>query len=101
MVSAYRNEAVAKQLVRYGLEVLAPRLPVQEVFGKAACNHTISQKIGVECGFVDTALELDYIPESAYRKEKGAAGWFQGWGCFAAIRTLCMMFFRRKPMQTS
>lgn len=38
------------------------------------CNHTISQKIGVECGFVDTALELDYISESAYRKEKGAAG---------------------------
>jgi len=74
VVPAYRNEAVATQLVRYGLEVLAPRLPVHEVFGKAVCNHTISQKIGVECGFVETALELDYIPESAYRKEKSAAG---------------------------
>lgn len=26
-------------------------------------------------------------------RKKARQGWFQGWGCFAAIRTLCMMFF--------
>jgi hypothetical protein len=49
-------------------------VPAQELFGKAVCNHSISQKIGADCGFVETALEVDYIPESAYKKEKSAAG---------------------------
>ena len=74
VVSSYRNEAVAKQLVRYGLEVQARKVPAQEIFGKAVCNHSISQKIGADCGFVETALEVDYIPEAAYKKEKSAAG---------------------------
>ena len=74
VVPAYRNGAIAKQLVRYGLEVLAPQVPAQEVFGKAVCNHTISQKIGADCGFLETALELDYIPEEAYKKEQSAMG---------------------------
>jgi len=74
VVPEYRNEAIAKQLVRYGLEVLAPQVPAKEVFGKAVCNHTISQKIGADCGFLETALELDYIPEEAYKKEHSAIG---------------------------
>jgi hypothetical protein len=74
VIPAYRNEAVAGQLVRYGLEVLAPCVPAQELFGKAVCNHSISQKIGADCGFFETALEVDYIPEAAYQKEKSAAG---------------------------
>jgi len=74
VVPEYRNGAIAKQLVRYGLEVLAPQVPAQEVFGKAVCNHTISQKIGADCGFLETALELDYIPEEAYKKEQSATG---------------------------
>jgi hypothetical protein len=74
VVPEYRNEAIASQLVRYGLEVLATQLPAQEVFGKAVCNHSISQKIGADCGFIETALELDYIPEQAYKKEQSASG---------------------------
>ena len=74
VVPEYRNGAIAKQLVRYGLDVLALQVPAQEVFGKAVCNHTISQKIGADCGFVETALELDYIPEDAYKKEQSATG---------------------------
>ena len=74
VLPSYRNEAIATQVVKYGLEVVAPRLPVHEVFGKAVCNHTISQKIGDECGFRETALEIDYIPEEAYKKEKSATG---------------------------
>jgi len=74
VVPEYRNEAIAKQLVRYGLEVLPPQVPAQEVFGKAVCNHTISQKIGADCGFLETALELDYIPGEAYKKEQSAVG---------------------------
>jgi hypothetical protein len=74
VIPSYRNEAVAGQLVRYGLEMLAPCVPAQELFGKAVCNHNISQKIGADCGFVETAMEVDYIPEAAYQKEKSAAG---------------------------
>jgi GNAT superfamily N-acetyltransferase len=74
VLPAYRNEAIARQLVRYGLEVLAREVPAREIFGKAVCNHSISQKIGADCGFVETALEVDYIPEAAYAKEKSAAG---------------------------
>ena len=74
VIPSYRNTAVAGQLVRYGLEVLAPCVPAQELFGKAVCNHSISQKIGADCGFFETALEVDYIPEAAYQKEKSAAG---------------------------
>ena len=74
VVPAYRSGAIASQLVRYGLDVLAPQVPAQEIFGKAVCNHSISQKIGADCGFIETALELDYIPEEAYKKEQSAAG---------------------------
>jgi hypothetical protein len=74
VVPAYRSGAIAKQLVRYGLDVLAPQVPAQEIFGKAVCNHTMSQKIGADCGFIETALELDYIPEEAYKKEQSAIG---------------------------
>jgi hypothetical protein len=74
VIPSYRNEAVAGQLVSYGLEVVARKVQAQEIFGKAVCNHSISQKIGADCGFVETALEVDYIPEAAYKKEKSAAG---------------------------
>ncbi len=88
VVPAYRNGAIASQLVRYGLDVLAPQVPAQEICGKAVCNHTMSQKIGADCGFIETALELDYIPEEAYKKEQSAAGPVSALWMFRCYRDL-------------
>ena len=44
------------------------------LFAEAVCNHTTTQRTVHREGFVDTALEVDLMPASAYTREASAVG---------------------------
>ncbi|MEW6669079.1 MAG: hypothetical protein AB1512_28040 [Thermodesulfobacteriota bacterium] len=74
VLKEYRSLRITEKIVERMMNELVPRLGIDEVFGEPACNHTHIQKMSARLGFVETALELSLMPESAYSKEKSASG---------------------------
>lgn len=74
VLKEYRSLRITDRIVEYLMSELVPRLGIEEVFGEPACIHLHIQKMSVRMGFVETALELSLMPESAYSKEKSASG---------------------------
>lgn len=56
---------------------------IKAIYGEAVCNHTITQKMSGQIKFVETALQVDLMPATAYTKEQASDG-----------RVSCLMFFR-------
>lgn len=56
---------------------------VKHSFGEAVCNHIITQKVAGPTGMIETALEVDLMPASAYAKEEASSG-----------RVSCLLYFR-------
>lgn len=70
----YRSLGITERIVECMMDELVPKLGIEEVFGEPACIHLQIQKMSARLGFVETALELCLMPESAYSKEKSANG---------------------------
>lgn len=65
---------------------------IKAIYGEAVCNHIITQKMTRLAKFVETALEVDLMPATAYTKEQTSSG-----------RVSCLMGFRieqgqRRPL---
>lgn len=65
---------------------------INAIYGEAVCNHIITQKMTRLAKFVETALEIDLMPATAYTKEQTSSG-----------RVSCLMGFRveqdqRRPL---
>ncbi len=65
---------------------------IKAIYGEAVCNHIITQKLAGPVKFVETGLEVDLMPATAYTKEKTSGG-----------RVSCLMLFRigqdqRRPL---
>ncbi len=73
VLKEYRSMGITQRIVKYLMSELVPRLGIEEVFGEPACNHLHIQKMSAGMDFVETALELSLMPESAYSREKSAA----------------------------
>ena len=70
----YRKTAVFGLLSRY-LAKTAPTLPdVEAAFCENVCNHTDTQRAAVLFKYIEAAIEIDLMPEEAYKKEQSAAG---------------------------
>jgi hypothetical protein len=74
VLKEYRALGITQGIVERLMNELVPRLGIEEVFGEPACTHVYIQKMSAKLGFVETALELCLMPESAYSKEKSASG---------------------------
>ena len=74
VLKEYRSQRITENIVEHLMNEVVPRLGIEEVFGEPACNHVHIQKMSARMGFVETALELSLMPESAYSKEKSASG---------------------------
>ncbi|RJR31234.1 MAG: hypothetical protein C4576_32070 [Desulfobacteraceae bacterium] len=71
----YRGgQGIFTQMVARGAEEGAKRFGVEAVYGEAVCNHVFSQKMTHSLGWISYAMEVDLMPDSAYRKEGSAAG---------------------------
>jgi len=65
---------------------------IKAIYGEAVCNHTITQKVAGVVKFVETGIEVDLMPATAYAKEQASDG-----------RVSCLMYFRigqdqRRPL---
>ena len=74
VLKEYRSLGITEKIVERMMNELVPGLGIDEVFGEPACNHTHIQKMSARLGFIETALELSLMPESAYSKENSASG---------------------------
>ncbi|MDK9718263.1 MAG: hypothetical protein OEL57_10230 [Trichlorobacter sp.] len=65
---------------------------IKAIYGEAVCNHTITQKVAGPVKFIETGVEVDLMPATAYAKEQASDG-----------RVSCLMYFRigqdqRRPL---
>jgi len=75
VLKEYRNSGANKRLLGFLYEKFIPRNPhIEELFGEAVCNHPYMQKAIESSRFVETAIEVALMPDSAYKKEKSAPG---------------------------
>jgi hypothetical protein len=75
VLKEYRNTKAFRELLSHLYNEYIPKHPdIEEVWGQAVCNHTISQKMMFPFRFIDTALEVALMPTEAYAQEKSAAG---------------------------
>ena len=72
----YRNYGITTRLMsRLFFEPEGLKgLPVEGIWGEAVANHDGIQKLIGRLGFVETGIEVDLMPSSAYDKEKSASG---------------------------
>lgn len=71
----YRNAGVYGALISCVLNDYGPKNPhIEEIFGELVCNHVYTQKLAVNFGYVETAIEAALMPAGAYAAEKSAAG---------------------------
>ncbi|WP_158408561.1 GNAT family N-acetyltransferase [Desulfosporosinus fructosivorans] len=64
----YRTQNVAVQLMHYMYNSLPKKHCVGQIWGEAVCNHLVSQMLAIKSGQVACALEVDMMPEDAYKK---------------------------------
>jgi hypothetical protein len=84
--SDYRNLGVAGRNNHYAVEGVAPRFPMDAIFGEAVCNHIYMQRSTAQEGATATAIEVDLMPAEAYRKEESAQGRVSAIPMFKTIR---------------
>jgi len=70
----FRNMGIAASMNQYICDNLAKKINIDAIFGEAVCNHTNMQRAWAGLGPVETAIEVDLMPASAYVKEKSASG---------------------------
>jgi hypothetical protein len=69
-----RGAAKIGHLTEHLLKLATTEQLCQFVFAESVCNHTVTQRYTASMGFIETAMEIDLMPASAYSKEKSAAG---------------------------
>jgi GNAT superfamily N-acetyltransferase len=69
VLPAWRGLGINGFILRHLLEVVAPSLGIDAVFGESVCNHPYMQRTTANLGYVETGLEVDLMPHEAYSKE--------------------------------
>ena len=74
VLPSFRNIGIAALMNKYLCDTLAKRFLIDAVFGEVVCHHTHMQRAWAAYGAIETAVEVDLMPASAYKKEKSASG---------------------------
>ena len=70
----YRKKGLSERLMFFLTQNLSRVTEFETIFGEAVTNHVYTQKISLNVGMEETALEVDLMPAAAYAKEKSAEG---------------------------
>jgi len=82
-----RKLGLTKRIMNYIFDEWVPqRTDIEETFGEAVCNHPYMQRVAIEQGHFETALEVALMPVEAYDQEKSAAGRVAGLLAFRSHR---------------
>lgn len=73
VLQEYRSLGITERIARHLMQVVVPRLGIEEVFKEPTCAHVTIQKLCAGIGFIDTALELCLIPANLYDRTKPAS----------------------------
>lgn len=73
VLKPYRMSRIAHVVNEYLCNDMARRAGICGFFGEAVCNHLATQKCSRVAGGLETAMEMDLMPERTYEGE-GAAG---------------------------
>lgn len=63
---AFRKHGLSNAFMHLILEDYSRRVSAQAIFGQNVCNHTYSQHLAVNFGFVPTGLELHWLPAMSF-----------------------------------
>ncbi len=74
ILNQYRGSFAAFRIAQYIKQNIIDKNPPECLFGEAVTNHPVSQKLSHFIGLSESALEIDFMPESMYTKEKGSLG---------------------------
>ena len=74
VLAELRGSGINGKINEYVCEVVAPSLGMESIFGEAVCNHIYMQKTWSKFQTVETAIEVDLMPEEAYAVEASAKG---------------------------
>jgi hypothetical protein len=91
VLAELRGSGINGKINEYVCEVVAPGLGMESIFGEAVCNHIYMQKTWSKFQTVETAIEVDLMPEEAYAVEASAKG---------RVATLLMFRNYRERKQT-
>lgn len=73
VLKEYRSLGITESIARHLMQVVVPRLGIEEVFGEPTCAHVTIQKLSASIGFVEAALELCLVPANLYDRKKPAS----------------------------
>ncbi len=71
---AYRGGGTALNINHYVTRRCPEKYDVEAMYGEPVTNHTITQKMGQDEGWVETALEMDLMPAQAYASDETVKG---------------------------
>ena len=91
VLAELRGSGINGKINEYVCEIVAPSLGMESIFGEAVCNHIYMQKAWSKFQTVETAIEVDLMPEEAYAVEASATG---------RVATLLMFRNYRERKQT-
>jgi hypothetical protein len=70
----YRKTGVAGLLFRHTMRAAPMLSGIEAIFCEAVCNHTHVQKAGILFKYIETAMEIDLMPDDAYDQDKTGSG---------------------------
>ena len=71
---AYRGSGTVLDISRYVTRLCPEKYDIEALYGEPVTNHTITQKMGQDEGWVETALEMDLMPAQAYASDETVKG---------------------------
>ncbi len=74
VTTALRSSGISKKMNEYVCDVAVPGFNMEAIFGEAVCNHIYMQKSWSKFHTVETAIEVDLMPQEAYTAEGSATG---------------------------
>jgi hypothetical protein len=74
VLAELRGSGINGKINEYICEVVVPTLDMESIFGEAVCNHIYMQKAWSKFQTIETAIEVDLMPEEAYAVEASAKG---------------------------
>lgn len=67
VLEEYRTQNLAIPIMQYMNVNLPGMYNLEQIWGEAVCNHLVSQQLTIKSGYTACALEVDMMPEEAYR----------------------------------
>jgi hypothetical protein len=74
VLAEFRGSGINGKINEYICKDVASSLGMESIFGEAVCNHIYMQKAWGKFQTIETAIEVDLMPEEAYAVEASATG---------------------------